>query len=71
MPLKTPPGMEKTVPYMGDVWVIGTGVGNVVISVCPSPSHGGQDGVGPRSPRLHLLWVLSQQPRPHVRSQRK
>ena len=23
-PLKTPPGMEKKVPYMGDVWVICT-----------------------------------------------
>ena len=34
-PLKTPPGMEKKVPYMGDVWVIGTGVGTAAISVCP------------------------------------
>ena len=76
-PLKTPPGMEKTVPYIDDVWVIGTGVGNAVISVCPftmeglgpqeenaeqcsmpyvvplvvdPPSHGGQDGAGPRHP---------------------
>ena len=34
-PLKTPPGMEKMVPYMGDMWVIGTGFGNAAISVCP------------------------------------
>ena len=34
-PLKTPPGMEKMLPYMGDVWVIGAGVGNGAISVCP------------------------------------
>ena len=34
-PLKTPPGMEKKVPYMGDVWVIGTGVRTAAIGVCP------------------------------------
>ena len=34
-PLRTPPGKEKKVPYMGDVWVIATGVGNVAIGVCP------------------------------------
>ena len=34
-PLKTPPGMEKKIPYMGDVWVIGTRVGTAAISVCP------------------------------------
>ena len=39
-PLKTPPGMEKMVPYMGDVWVIGTGVGNAAISLCPFTMEG-------------------------------
>ena len=39
-PLKTPPGMEKKVPYMGDVWVIGTGVGTAAISVCPFTTEG-------------------------------
>ena len=34
-PLKTPLGLEKKVPYTGDVWVIGTGVGTAAISVCP------------------------------------
>ena len=36
-PLKTPPGMEKKVFYMGDVWIIGTGVtvGNAATSVWP------------------------------------
>ena len=34
-PLKTPPGMENMVPYMGDVWVTGTRVGNAAIGVCP------------------------------------
>ena len=34
-PPKMPPGMEKKVPYMGDVWVIGTGAGTAPISVCP------------------------------------
>ena len=33
VPLKTPPCMEKKVPYMGDVWVIGTGVGTAASSV--------------------------------------
>ena len=34
-PLKTLPGMEKEVPYMGDVRVIRTRVGTAAISVCP------------------------------------
>ena len=39
-PLKTPPGMEKKVPYMGDVWAIGTGVGTAAIGVCPFTMEG-------------------------------
>ena len=39
-PLKTPQGMEKKVPYMGDVWVIGTGVGTAAIRVCPFKTEG-------------------------------
>ena len=39
-PLKTPRGMEKKVPYMGEVWVIGTGVGTAAISVCPFTTEG-------------------------------
>ena len=39
-PLKTPPGMEKKVPYMGDVWVIGTWFGTAAISVCPFTKEG-------------------------------
>ena len=39
-PLKTPPGMEKKVPYMGDLWVIGTGVRTAAISVCPFTTEG-------------------------------
>ena len=42
-PLKTPPGMEKKVPYMGDMWVMGTGVGTAAISVCPFK----MEGLGP------------------------
>ena len=42
-PLKTPLGMEEMVPYTGDVWVIGTGVGNVAINVCPLR----MEGLGP------------------------
>ena len=38
--LKTLPGMEKKVPYMGDVWVIGTRVRTAAISVCPSTTEG-------------------------------
>ena len=34
-PLKTPPEMDKILPYMGDVLVIGTWVENSAISVCP------------------------------------
>ena len=34
-PLKLPPGLEKKVPYVGDVWVIGSGVGSATISVRP------------------------------------
>ena len=39
-PLEMLPGMEKKVPYMGDVWVIGTGVGTAAISVCPFTTEG-------------------------------
>ena len=39
-PLKTPPRLERKVPYMGDVWVIGTGVGTAAISVCPFRTQG-------------------------------
>ena len=39
-PLKTPPGLERKVPYMGNVWVIGTGVGTAAISVCPFTTEG-------------------------------
>ena len=42
-PLKTPSGMEKKVPYMGDLWVIGSGVGTAAISVCPFT----MEGLGP------------------------
>ena len=38
-PLKTPTGMEKMVPYMADVWVIGTGVGNAAIRECFTASY--------------------------------
>ena len=44
MSLKTPPGMENMLPYMGDVWVIGTGVGNTASSVCPFT----MEGLGPK-----------------------
>ena len=60
-PLKTPPGMEKKVPYMGDVWVIGTRVGTAAISVCPFTT----DGLGPEDenaeecsmPWYHRWWI--------------
>ena len=39
-PLKTPPGTEKKVPCMGDVWVIATGDGTAAISVCPFTMKG-------------------------------
>ena len=40
----------------------------LVPSVVDPPSHGGQAGAGPRRPRLALVRVLSEQPRPHTRS---
>ena len=44
-PLKTPPGMEKMVPYTGDVWVTGTGLGNGAISVCSFTIDHGEHNV--------------------------
>ena len=60
-PLKTPPGMAKKVPYMGDGLVIGTGVGNTAISVCPFM----MEGLGPEEenakqysmPWYHRWWT--------------
>ena len=60
-PLKTPPGMEKKVLYMGDTWVIGTGVGTAAISVCPFT----MEGLGPEDvnapqcsmPSYHRWWI--------------
>ena len=54
--------MEKKVPYMGDVWVIGTGVGTAAISVCPFTT----EGLGPEDenaeqcsmPWYHRWWIL-------------
>ena len=53
--------MEKKVPYMGDVWVIGTGVGTAAISVCPFTT----EGLGPEDenaeqcsmPWYHRWWI--------------
>ena len=45
-PLKTPPGMEKKVPDMGDMWVIRTGVGTAAISVRPFTTEGLCSGLG-------------------------
>ena len=89
--------MQKMIPYMGDTWIIGIGVLNAAISVCPFT----MEGFGPEeknaeqcwmpwyhrwwipplvadkmvrvpvAPGLHLFWVVSQQPRPHPRSQRQ
>ena len=39
-PLKTPPRLERKVPYMGNVWIIGTGVGTATISVCRFTTEG-------------------------------
>ena len=60
-PLKTPPGLEKKVPYTGDVWVIGTGVGTAVIGVWPFTT----EGLGPEDknaeqcsmPWYHRWWI--------------
>ena len=60
-PLKKPSGMEKKVPYMGDVWVIGTEVGTAAISVCPFT----REGLGPEDgdaeqcsmPWYHRWWT--------------
>ena len=38
--MKTPLGLERKVPYMDDVWVIGIGVGTAAISVCPFTTEG-------------------------------
>ena len=38
------PGDGEEVPYMGDMWVIGSGVGTVAISVCPFT----MEGLGPQ-----------------------
>ena len=48
-------------PYMGDVWVIGTGVGNTAISACPIT----MEGLGPEEenaeqcsmPCYHRWWI--------------
>ena len=53
--------MEKKVPYMGDVWVIGTGVGTAAITVCPFTT----EGLGPEDenaeqcsmPVYHRWWI--------------
>ena len=53
--------MEKKVPYMGDVWVIGTGVGTTAISVCQFTT----EGLGPEDenaeqfsmPWYHRWWI--------------
>ena len=60
-PLKTPPGLERKVPYMGDVWVNGTGVGTAAINVCPFTT----EGLGPEDenakrcsmPWYHRWWI--------------
>ena len=52
-PLKTPPEMEKTVPYMGEVWVIGTRVGNAAISVCPFT----MEGLGLEEENAEQCWM--------------
>ena len=53
--------MEKKVAYMGDVWVIGTGVGTAAISVTPFTT----EGLGPEDenaeqcsmPCYHRSWI--------------
>ena len=61
--LKTPPGMEKKFPYMGDLWVIGTGVGTAAISVCPFTTEGlGPEDKKPEEcsmPWYHRWWIPS------------
>ena len=42
-PLKMSSGIEKVVPYIGGVWVIGTSVGTAAISVCSFT----MEGLGP------------------------
>ena len=60
-PLKTPLGLERKVPYMGDACVIGTGVGTAALSVCPFTT----EGLGPEDenaeqcsmPWYHRWWM--------------
>ena len=60
-PLKTPPGMEKKLPYMGDVWVIGNGVGTAAISTCSftTEGHGPEDEKAEQCslPWYHRWWI--------------
>ena len=61
-PLKMPPGMEKKVPYMGDVWVTGTRLGTAAISLCSFTTEGlapGDENAEQWSMSwYHRCWIL-------------